>query len=208
MAIRGHVSGCMSRIGRHRVDMDAVDECLSLSVDTMHTYPWTGQGGGGASTASTVLHTRFMDTDRVHRSVQCSRVFVVENCSPLHKTSALLVPPRPPCNPAPNVRPVPPMGGGGGLAQGLGGGGDGHQVTVPPIGGGGNCKGVRGGGGFGTRPRYLGGGGGSCANLCLTARNIGRETQPPPSYLHRWSADVRRPVLTADRCLKGGPGTY
>ena len=26
---------------------DAVDECLSLSVDTVVTYPWAGQGGAG-----------------------------------------------------------------------------------------------------------------------------------------------------------------
>ena len=29
----------------HRVDMDAVDECSSLSGDTVDTHPWTGQEG-------------------------------------------------------------------------------------------------------------------------------------------------------------------
>ena len=35
----------MSKVGCHRVDMDAVDECLSLSVNTMDTC---GRGGRGA----------------------------------------------------------------------------------------------------------------------------------------------------------------
>ena len=34
----------MSTVGCDCVDMDAVDECLSLSVDTMDTHPWMGQG--------------------------------------------------------------------------------------------------------------------------------------------------------------------
>ena len=37
----------MSTVGCHCVDMDAVDECLSLSVDTVDTYSWAGPGGSG-----------------------------------------------------------------------------------------------------------------------------------------------------------------
>ena len=42
----------MSTVGCHRVNMDAVDECLSLSVDTMDTYLWMGQAGEGGGRAA------------------------------------------------------------------------------------------------------------------------------------------------------------
>ena len=35
-------TGYMSTVGCHSVDMDAVDEYLSLPVDTVDTYPWQG----------------------------------------------------------------------------------------------------------------------------------------------------------------------
>ena len=45
LAIRGHVPGYTSAVGGNRMDMDAVDECLYLSLDTVDTCPVGGTRG-------------------------------------------------------------------------------------------------------------------------------------------------------------------
>ena len=51
LVTHGHVSGYVSTVGCHHVDMDAVDGRLSGPADLqtygpMDPHPWTGGGGG------------------------------------------------------------------------------------------------------------------------------------------------------------------